>query len=201
MTVDTAQRILDVAERLVQTQGFNGFSYADISAQLKITKASLHYHFATKAALGSALITRYSTEFRRALEAIDESANDARAKLSRYADLYAQVLQQNRMCLCGMLAADYTTLPAPMRTGVKEFFDLNETWLAKAFEEGRKAKVLHFRGTPLDSARLLLASLEGAMLVARSYAEPGRFASAAQRLLADLSGTSRTADGARRPHR
>ena len=81
--MDTAQRILDVAERLVQTQGFNGFSYADISAQLGNTKASLHYHFATKAGLGSALITRYSAGFRRALDEIDVSVSDAREKLRR----------------------------------------------------------------------------------------------------------------------
>src|SRR5256884_2229621 len=199
--MDTAQRILDVAERLVQTQGFNGFSYADTSAQLGITKASLHYHFATKAGLGSALITRYSAGFRRALDEIDVSVSDAREKLRRYADLYAEVLRQHRMCLCGMLAADYTTLPTAMRAGVKEFFDLNESWLARVFEEGRKQGALRFRGSPLDSARLLLGSLEGAMLVARSYGDPERFTSAAQRLLAELSGrrklTGRT-DRARR---
>ena len=132
--MDTAQRILDVAERLVQTQGFNGFSYADISAQLGITKASLHYHFTTKAALGSALIARYGAAFRRALDEIDHSAAEAREKLRRYAGLYAEVLRQNRMCLCGMLAADYTTLPEAMRAGVKEFFDLNESWLARVFD-------------------------------------------------------------------
>ena len=186
--MDTAQRILDVAERLVQTQGFNGFSYADIAAELGITKASLHYHFVTKAALGSALITRYGAEFGRALEEIDQSAVDAREKLRRYAGLYADVLRQHRMCLCGMLAADYTTLPAAMRAGVKEFFDLNESWLARIFEEGRKQGALRFRSSPLDSARLLLGSLEGAMLVARSYGDPERFTSAAQRLLAELSG-------------
>jgi len=195
MGMDTAQRILDVAERLVQTQGFNGFSYADISAELGITKASLHYHFATKAELGSALITRYSGGFRRALGEIDLSVADAREKLRRYAGLYTEVLRQNRMCLCGMLAADYTTLPAPMRAGVKEFFDLNESWLAQVFEEGREQGVLRFRGPTLDSARLLLGSLEGAMLVARSYGDPGRFTSAAQRLLAEVSGSGKKPAG------
>ena len=52
---DTPSRILDTAERLVQRRGYNGFSYADIAAELKITTASLHYHFAGKAALGTAL--------------------------------------------------------------------------------------------------------------------------------------------------
>ena len=59
----TTTRILDVAERLVQTRGFNGFSYADIAVQLGITKASLHYHFATKAELGRTLIARYTGAF------------------------------------------------------------------------------------------------------------------------------------------
>ncbi len=43
-----ATAILDVAEQLAQTRGYNGFSYADIAAQLGVTKASLHYHFPLK---------------------------------------------------------------------------------------------------------------------------------------------------------
>ena len=48
----TPERILDVAERLVQLRGFNDFSYADIARELGITTASLHYHFPSKAELG-----------------------------------------------------------------------------------------------------------------------------------------------------
>ena len=65
---DTAQRILDIAEQLVQVRGFNAFSYADIAAELGITKASLHYHFSGKAELGQALIARYAQRFALALE-------------------------------------------------------------------------------------------------------------------------------------
>ena len=32
---DTASRILDVAERLVQSRGFNAFSYADVAGELE----------------------------------------------------------------------------------------------------------------------------------------------------------------------
>ena len=60
---DTSQRILDTAERLVQTRGFNGFSYADIATTLGVTKASLHYHFPAKAELGHRLIERYEKTF------------------------------------------------------------------------------------------------------------------------------------------
>ncbi len=53
-TIHTSQQILDIAQRLVQTRGFNDFSYADIASALNISKASLHYHFASKAKLGVA---------------------------------------------------------------------------------------------------------------------------------------------------
>src|SRR4051812_16835611 len=182
----TADRILDVAERLVQTQGFNGFSYADISAELKITKASLHYHFATKAELGTRLIARYQERFLAALEAIDDESDDARHKLRRYAKLYADVLRSKRLCLCGMLASDFATLPRPMKDGVRAFFDANEAWLTRVVEEGRRSRSLRRDGQAHDLARMVVSSLEGAMLVARSYDDVQRFEAAAARLFADL---------------
>jgi TetR/AcrR family transcriptional regulator, transcriptional repressor for nem operon len=111
---DTASRILDVAERLVQSRGFNGFSYADVASEIGISKASLHYHFPGKAELGEALIGRYASRFGEALEEIDRRGGGAPAKLDAYARIYADVLRERRMCLCGMLAADYDTLPKPM---------------------------------------------------------------------------------------
>src|SRR5881394_3951262 len=192
----TADRILDVAERLVQTQGFNGFSYADISSELKITKASLHYHFATKADLGTRLIARYHERFQAALDAIDGESDDARRKLRRYAQLYADVLRTRRLCLCGMLASDFATLPKPMKDGVRVFFDANEAWLTRVVEEGRRARSLRRDGQAHDLARMVVSSLEGAMLVARSYGDVQRFESAATRLFADME-SSRAEHSAR----
>ena len=90
---DSAQRILDVAERLVQTRGFNGFSYADIAEALHVTKASLHYHFPAKSDLGRQLIERYERKFVAALGAIDAATDDTREKLRRYAGIYEGVLR------------------------------------------------------------------------------------------------------------
>lgn len=182
---DTAALILEVAERLAQTQGFNGFSYADIADELKITKASLHYHFATKAELGRALIESYGRKFDDALAHIETAP--PQDILRQYARLYEDVLVRDRMCLCGMLAAEYSTLPAAMRIELRGFFDRNETWLATQLERGRKAGALQFEGSPVGFARMLTAGLEGAMLLARSYEEPARFSATARRLLAEVS--------------
>ena len=70
-----AENRLDVAEQLAQTRGYNGFSYADVAAQLGVTKASLHYHFPSKAQLGAALIDRYQTNFGGALRAMEGHAD------------------------------------------------------------------------------------------------------------------------------
>ena len=183
---DTSQRILDIAERLVQTRGFNGFSYADIAGTLHVTKASLHYHFPAKADLGRRLIERYERNFLAALAKIDAEGVNAREKLRRYAAIYAGVLDDNRMCLCGMLAAEFATLPKPMRDDMRHFFDENERWLTTVLQQGKREKVLKFSGTPVEAARALVGSLEGAMMIARSYGEVARFKAVSERVLADL---------------
>ncbi|HEX6529525.1 MAG TPA: TetR/AcrR family transcriptional regulator [Burkholderiales bacterium] len=185
-SADTGRRALDIAERLVQTRGFNGFSYADIAEALGVTKASLHYHFPSKADLGERLIERYEAGFLDTLAGIDKAQQGAAQKLRRYAKIYADVLRANRMCLCGMLASDYATLPKPMRERVRHFFDENERWLARVLEEGRKTGQLAFKGAPIELARMIVASLEGAMMLARSYGEPPRFDAAAERVIAEL---------------
>jgi TetR/AcrR family transcriptional regulator, transcriptional repressor for nem operon len=185
--VDTASRILDIAERLVQVRGFNGFSYADISSELKISRASLHYHFPGKAELGEALIARYAARFADALGAIDTSGGDAPGKLEAYASIYASVLRDRRMCLCGMLAAEYDTLPKPMRGAIIGFFDQNEAWLTGVLEQGREEGTLRLSGSASEAAQTIVSGLEGALLIARPYGDVARFQAAAARLLTGLA--------------
>jgi TetR/AcrR family transcriptional repressor of nem operon len=182
----TPERILDIAERLVQTRGFNSFSYADIAKQLGFTTASLHYHFPGKAELGHALITRYTKRFAEALDRIDREIPDAPAKLKAYASLYAGVLEGKRMCMCGVLAAEYPTLPKPMRRAVTDFFDENVRWLTVVLTEGQTQNALAFSGSADEVAQSILSTLEGAMLVARTYGNLTKFEATAHHMLADL---------------
>jgi TetR/AcrR family transcriptional regulator, transcriptional repressor for nem operon len=185
----TRSRILDTAERLAQVRGFNGFSYADVAAQLGVTKASLHYHFPGKAELRQTLIERYAARFIDALAGIDAEVAAPVDKLGAYADLYADVLRQERMCLCGMLAAEYETLPDAMQTAIRDFFDENQRWLTKVMTDGLADGTMRFTGTAEDRAQTILDGLEGALLVARTYGDASRFQSVARNLITSLSGT------------
>ena len=96
---DTRSVILDIAERLVQSRGYNGFSYADVASELGITKAALHYHFPGKAELGESLIIRYTERFLQALTAIDSEATPAPEKLQAYCAITAPPWPSSA-CVC-----------------------------------------------------------------------------------------------------
>ena len=56
--MDTQDLLLTEAERLVRTRGFDAMSFADLAVAADIRKASVHYHFPTKADLAAKLIAR-----------------------------------------------------------------------------------------------------------------------------------------------
>jgi TetR/AcrR family transcriptional regulator, transcriptional repressor for nem operon len=181
MTMSTTERILDSAQALVQVRGYNGFSYADISAEVAITKASIHHHFPSKAKLAEALIDRYRQRFAAARQEVDDAAEGARERLTGYARLYAEVFTDGgRMCLCGVFAADAASLPSGVRRATAAFFDDQQRWAAAAFAEAGLSAA-----RARDAAQVFLAALEGALLLARASTTPG----------ADEASASRSGDG------
>ena len=182
----TPALILDVAQRLMQTCGYNGFSYADVAAEIGISKASLHHHFSTKAALGTAIIERYARQTREALARITADRHAAPERLAAFAQLYADVLAENRLCLGAMLAAEFGTLPQPMQKTVRQFFKDNQAWLEHVIEAGRGARTLWPQGNDADAARVMLSGLEGAMLIARPLKDIDSFHVTARALLTAL---------------
>ena len=186
-TPDTRTRILDRAQELIQTRGFNGMSYADVAAGLGLTKAALHYHFPTKADLGLAVLARYAAEFVAALDAIDARRPTAADRLGAYTRLYVDVLEGERLCLCAVLAAEQRTLEVPLRAAVEAFFAANVRWLTDVIRLGRLDGTVAGVGSAAAVAEVVLGALEGAMLVAWSRDDVDGFRRAAEQVLASLA--------------
>lgn len=183
----TATQILDVAQELAQTRGYNAFSYRDLAERVGIRAASIHHHFPGKSDLALALVARYREQFGAALQEIREHHADAGTQLTAYVDLFRQTLQQDgRICLCGMFAADLSTLPADVREQVRAFFAENERWLARTLDSGRRKGELQFAGTPTEAAAMILDALEGALLTARALESVPRFERSTRCLLRAL---------------
>lgn len=185
---DTRNQVLDVAQELAQTRGYNAFSFRDLAERVGVKSASIHYWFPTKGDLGRELMLRYRKQFEAALDAIEARTRDPKRRLKAFVDLFLATLRMgDRMCLCGMLAVEYGTLPRDVQLQVKEFFGECERWLARALDDGRKSKTLAFDGEPKDAARVLFATLEGAMMSARAFGDESRLASAGQWMLKAVS--------------
>jgi len=184
---DTQAVLLDAAQELVQVRGYNAFSFRDLAERVGIKSASIHYYFPSKGDLCRALLVRYRQRFNAALADIDRRGRGPRRKLKSYTQLFHDTLEMgNRMCLCGMLAADLETLPPQVLDELRGFFTDNQEWLAKVLTEGQETGKARFDGNAEAEARLIVSGLEGAMLVARLYGDLALFESMARRLIARL---------------
>lgn len=187
----TTDQLLDVAQELAQTRGYNAFSYRDLAARVGIRSASIHHHFPAKADLGRALVARYRERFSDALRRIGAGSGDAPAKLTAYVELFRATYEQGaRLCLGGMFAADLPTLPAEVQEQVRGFYTDNEAWLTRLLDAGRRSSELDFEGNPRDAAAALLDGLEGALLAARAHGTAARFARASRWLLLSVGARS-----------
>lgn len=162
------QRILDTAEDIVRSRGYNGFSYADVATILGVSNAALHHHFSTKADLGIALIDRFTGNVMDHLQAINASKPDNRDRLAAYVDVYDAALDENKMCLCGLMAAEHETLAPEMQAALETFFDGHTAWLSGVLEDGRERGEFSFEGPADVHARMILATMQGALMIAKA---------------------------------
>lgn len=171
---DTKNDILDAAQNIIQLRGYNGFSFADISETVGIRKASIHHHFSSKAALGVAVIRRYRAAFNDLLDEANSKGPTWIEKIHHYVNIYKSVLEENKLCLCGILASDVETLPKPLKKEIRGFFDDNAAWLANVINTQFKSmtdKRVH------EIAWHIISSLQGAVILARMQEEIEIFSS------------------------
>ena len=167
---DTAEQILDLAETLIQTRGYSAFSYQDIADSLGIRKASIHYHFASKAELGVAVVDRYIERFGAALVSIAEDEKQSSlAMLDFYVQPYLQFASTpDRVCLSGALAGEMMALPPEVRARVDHFFRTHQLWLTKILKRGVARGEFRLAAPAPKVARFIFGALQGALLVKRT---------------------------------
>ncbi|MFT4767996.1 MAG: TetR/AcrR family transcriptional repressor of nem operon [Glaciecola sp.] len=167
---DTATKILDVGQELIQTRGYSAMSFQHIAGRVGIKKPSIIHHFPSKATLGVAIIRRYRDTFTSQLDAIKKNPQtSAWEALDFYFSPYLHFAQTpDTVCLCGALAGEIPALPEEMRLEVKQFMEDHQSWLEGILQNGRRNGELTFSETPARLARMLFNTLQGTLLVKRS---------------------------------
>lgn len=180
----TPDKIIDTATALLQTRGFNAFSYNDISALVGIKTASIHYHFPGKNDLGKSVMRKHRDAHKLALNEIDSTLDDPLKKLQAYAELFTCTLADDfKMCPCVMFTNDIRNLAEPIKNEVQGFFIDNEIWLASVLKEGLKKNTFHFDGSANECARTIFAAFEGAMLSARAFEDNKRLTKSLKQII------------------
>lgn len=168
-------KILDVTERMIRSRGYNGFSFREIAAEIGVKSSTVHYYFPTKEALGARIAQRYTTDFLQALGPPDDqsrSAQDIAGAIRRLAR--NSLVNDKLMCLCGMLGAEVADLPPEVAKQSRSFFVEVSAWLQTALrgsEWGRHKSEEDLRKVSLT----ILATIEGALIVARALGDPDVF--------------------------
>jgi len=173
-----AAEIIACAQTLLGTGGYNGFSYADISESVGISKASVHHHFPSKADLVQTVVRRYREEGRKGLAALESQVSDPLAQLQAYTGYWEACIRDgsSSFCVCAMLAAELPAIPGQVAEEVRGHFRDLAAWLASVLAKGAATGVFRLRAGPEPEAMALMATVHGAMLSARAYGDPQVFA-------------------------
>jgi TetR/AcrR family transcriptional regulator, transcriptional repressor for nem operon len=189
----TRGRLLAEAEALVRRRGYAGFSYSDLAEAVGISKASIHHHFPGKEDLGAALIESYRERYDAALKAICEESESGIARIEAYAGLYLEGLKQDQGCLCGVMAGECDILPERLRNEIRRFFEAHLAWLERVLDAGIRSGTVRPNLDPASQARLVLSSLQGALMLGHLSGEAEGFDAAVAALLKILSPSSSAA--------
>jgi len=170
-STNTRSQILDVAQDLIQKTGVNAMSYADISKEIGIRKASIHYYFPTKEDLITDLLDRHNFKFCSLVDSILASTASPEAQLKLYCGIFEATLkdgEQDKACLCGILSAEIKTLGTSVVEEITQFYRHNENYLTQILELGLETGEFNFIGSPEALAKLIFSLLEGDLLIART---------------------------------
>ena len=187
---DTKERLLDIAQDLIQRNGINGMSFQDLSNEVGIRKASVHHHFANKAEMVEAVLDRQLNCFADQLQRIQSSRANGKSKLKRYCDLFLGTLKsgnQERTCLFGMVMAEFLSIEDSARDKIGLFVRNNLESIKKFLQQGIEDGSLRPTKNVKATARLVFSSLEGGLLIARCDGGPKPMADSIHSLIELLS--------------
>lgn len=172
-----AAEIVAHARSLLEAGGYNSFSYADISARVHISKASIHHHFPSKTELVRVVVARYREEAREGMAALEQQLADPLAELNAYADYWSTCIRggTSSFCICAMLAMELPTIPSEIADEVRQHFQDLTAWLTSVLKKGKAKGQFHLQGSPAIEAKAFMAAVHGAMLAARGSDDPQTF--------------------------
>ncbi|WP_430460759.1 TetR/AcrR family transcriptional regulator [Thalassolituus sp. LLYu03] len=163
---DTRQQLKQIATEQIRRHTLHAASFREMGKVLGIKSSSVHYHFDNRDALLQELVSDYEHAFFAQLEARCAGVS---SPLQQLAGLFIDSHQQQQQCLCLAFAAAGDETTAEQRQAVQRFLQRLEDWVADTLA---RAHLLPLARPEL--ARVIVSSLEGALLLDRDQPQPLR---------------------------
>ena len=168
----TRDQILDAAGRLIHLRGYHNTSLDDVLRESGVGKGNFYYYFKSKEGLGYAIIDRVVQGFlERTLEpAFADTDADPVEQIHAFLDRLVEIHRRRNCvggCPMGNLASELSDVHEGFRQRLAEIFDHWRVKLADALERGRRRNRLRADLDAAAAAGFVVASLEGAILMAK----------------------------------
>jgi AcrR family transcriptional regulator len=161
----TKESIINIADDLIRGQGFNAFSFKDISNTIGIKTASIHYHFPTKSDLGVAILKKHIEQF-EALK-LSVASKSPMVKLERFLSIYSKMKSEGKICLIGSLISDLNTIDENIKTELGVLTKKLLAWITEILEEGKRKAIFHFKVAPRAKALMILTNIVAIVQLSR----------------------------------
>jgi TetR/AcrR family transcriptional repressor of lmrAB and yxaGH operons len=182
----TRERIIDTAVDRFRHQGYDGTGLNEILERSGAPRGSLYFHFpGGKEELGSAAVEKYGTSVGAAIEQLLTSTDDLAEGVARVVELMADGFERSdgrAGCAVAAVTLDAASESEPLRGACEASFEL---WLSRL--ERRLLAAGREPGEASDDAVLILAAIEGGLVLARARRDAEPLRAVARRLRRTLA--------------
>lgn len=163
----TREKIIELGENLIRTKGYNAFSYQDISSELGVKNAAVHYYFPTKENLGTSIVKTNIQRFEEMIDNMRSRGFDEWHQLDTFVKIYIKSNREQKLCIVGSLGPDVNTLSESTLTELKKMTELIMDWLTATLASGREKNIFSFKEEPKTKAFLILSALVASLQLTR----------------------------------
>ncbi len=181
---DTRDRIVEAAQPLFFQHGYECTSLAQIRKLAGVNSGSLHYFFPSKEDLLAAVLEKYKAMFwLQVLEPAYQEVSDPIEQIFAILNGYRKLLRTTDFqlgCPIGNLALEVSNDHPKIRRLIAENFEVWRGEIEDLIDEASDRLPSKTKSTPL--ARFVIATMEGAVMLARAYRSVEPFDQAANQL-------------------
>lgn len=163
----TRERIIELGENLILTKGYNAFSYQDISTELGIKNAAVHYYFPTKANLGTSIVKTNILRFEEMIDNMHSRGFDEWKQLDAFIKIYIKSHREQKLCIFGSLGPDFDTLNETTQNELVKMTELIVNWLTEILTSGKEKGFFAFNEDPGNKASMIFSSLVASLQLSR----------------------------------